>query len=146
LVQKQKTKYHQYTLNKQLVTSTKNKFKKLQNFKCNYSLASTLKKKICIYNIENKKQKKNFCFWIFLNFQIFWKVKKWKKKNTFLPYLLLLPHGVKKKKLKKNFHHHQKIYIPSNFFSYFKQQNKIKMNLVAPKNEILLLTVGKTLL
>lgn len=32
------------------------------------------------------------------------------------------------------------------FFSYFKQQNKKKMNLVAPKNEILLLTVGKTLL
>jgi len=49
-----------------------------------------------------------------------------KKEKYFSPIFTFAATWCQEKKAKKNFHHHQKIYIPSNFFSYFKQQNKEK--------------------
>jgi protoheme ferro-lyase len=59
----------------------------------------------------------------------------------------LLPHGVKKKKAKKKTSTTIRKYTYHRIFlATLNSKIKKKMNLVAPKNEILLLTVGKTLL
>ena len=68
------------------------------------------------------------------------------KEKYFSPIFNFAATWCQEKKLKKTSTTIRKYTYHRIFFSYFKQQNKKKMNLVAPKNEILLLTVGKTLL
>lgn len=102
------------------MTSTKktadrncNSWPEVQNFKCNYSLASTLKKKICIYNIEKKTNTNNF--WIFFSFYS----EKLKDEKKILFSHLLCCHMVSRKKKLKNISTIKKKIYHLNFFLAF---------------------------
>merc|ERR1712038_1201543 len=119
LVQKQKKIPSIYT--KQTTRDINKKNLKLQNFKCNYSLASTLKKKY-VYTILKKKE---FLLLNFFKLSNSEKLKNEERKILF-SHIYFCCHMVSRKKAKKNFHHHQKIYIPSNFLATL--NSKIKKN------------------
>ena len=102
------------------MTSTKKNLK-LQNFKCNYSLASTLKKNMYIQYWK----KKEFLLLNFFKLSNSEKLKNEERKILF-SHIYFCCHMVSRKKAKKNFHHHQKIYIPSNFLATL--NSKIKKN------------------